>query len=75
MKKILKQPKITIYKNIERLRALFEGYYEDVYDDDFLIKVLNEFDIPKGKKTVIELFDNNIQAILEDGKITLQPIK
>ena len=75
MKKILKQPKLTIYENVEKLKRLFEGYYEDIYDDDFLIKVLNEFDIPKGKKTIIELFDNNMQAVLEKGKITIEPTK
>jgi hypothetical protein len=72
MKKILENPKVIVYENVEKLRKLFEDYYEDEYDENFLIKILNEFDIPLGKKTVIELFENNVQAILEDGKITLQ---
>jgi hypothetical protein len=75
MKRILEQPKIIVYENVEKLRKLFEGYYKGEYDQDFLIKVLSEFDIPKGKKTVIELFQNNVQAVLEDGKITLQLVE
>ena len=29
MKKILENPKVIVYENVEKLRKLFEDYYED----------------------------------------------
>jgi len=75
MKRIFEQPKVTVYENVEKLKRLFESYYMSEYDDDFLTQVLSEFDIPKGTKTVVELFDNRMQAVLEDCKITIGPME
>jgi len=77
MKRILKQPETTIYKNVERIENILEEYIQTtgLTSTAIAIDILDEFKIPWGKKTKIELLENNVQAVLEDGKITVEPVK
>lgn len=71
MKKILESPKIIIYENVEKVNAIIDSYTgtEDVVDfDDMAKEILDEFNIPYGKQTVVELFENNVQTILITNK-------
>ena len=77
MKRILESPKIIVYENVEKITDIL-AVTLDVYDinlDEIAIEILEKFGIDKGKITVTELFQNKVEAILEDGKITLQPTK
>ena len=74
MERILEQPKAIIYENVERVRKHIGEYLvSDEMDLDEMAKnILNELKIPYGKKTEINLFENNVQAVLENSKITIQ---
>ena len=73
MKKILKSPKIVVYENVKKVTDILDIYVdmEDIDVEEIAKEILETFGIDKGKMTVIELFQNNVEAILEDGKITL----
>lgn len=74
MKKIFKNPEVTIYKNVERIENILEKYIEPegLRATAIATDILDEFKISYGKKTEVKLFDNNMQAVLEDGKITIK---
>jgi len=77
MKKILENPKITIYENVKKITDILDIYVdmEDIDVEEIAKEILETFGIDKGKITVIELFQNKVQAILENGKITIEPTK
>ena len=68
MKRKLKQPKIIIYENVEKASNILLQYFGmggDMDTEDIpsaVTEILKAFDIPLGKKTEIELFENNVQA-------------
>ena len=74
MKIKLKNSKITIYKNIERIENILEKYFEP---EGCIIRVmamaiLDEFNIPYGRRTEIKPFQDNVQMILEDNKAIIK---
>jgi len=70
VKRILKQPKIIIYENVEKAGNILLDYFGmggDMYCEDIpdaVTEILKAFNIPLGKKIEIEPFENNIQAEL-----------
>ena len=70
MKKILEQPKIIIYENVEKVNNVLE--YWGIDEHGLAIEILQELNIPLGKKTEVEPFQNNVQAVMKNGKITIK---
>lgn len=69
--KEFKSPKIIIYKNVDKLVSILEKYVDDcsISYEDLAMKILDKFNIPYGKKTELEPFQNNIiYTIREEGK-------
>ena len=71
VKKILESPKIIVYENVKKINDIIDSYAgtEDVANfDDMAKEILDAFNIPYGKQTVVELFENNVQAKLITNK-------
>jgi hypothetical protein len=73
MKKVLKQPKVIVYENVEKVNNVLEFWGID--EVGLAEEILQELNMLLGKKTEIELFENNVEAVLEDGKITMRLAK
>jgi len=74
MKKTLKQSKIVVYSNIQKIVDVLEDYlwedersHEEVAEE--ILKVLH---IGKGKKNIFKPFQDNVSVTLENGKITVK---
>jgi len=71
MKKILENPKITIYENVEKVNNILELYWGTGVSDELAIEILQALDMPLGNKKEIDMFENRLQAFLEKGRITV----
>ena len=67
MKRTLESPKIVVYENVEKIKDVLEFYMNDCVAETVALEILGELGLSKGKKTVIKLFKNNVQAIIESG--------
>jgi hypothetical protein len=70
MKRILEQPKIIVYENVEKIVDVLEKLYDEDHDNfEFIAEeILKVLGIDKGKKTEISMFENNVQATLVTNK-------
>jgi len=78
MKKMLESPKIIVYENVKKITDILDVYIdmEDINEEEIAEEILKKFNIDRGSKIkIIDLFQNDVQAILEDGKITLKPVE
>jgi len=73
MKRELESPKIIIYENVKAITDILAAYdIDDPEGEEIAEEILKKFKINRGKARIIELFENNIQAVSENGKIALQ---
>ena len=77
MKRILEQPKIRVYENVEKVVNVLENLYDEDGDNfEFVAKeILKVLGINKGKRTEIKIFDERVHAVLEEPYITIQLAK
>ena len=75
MKKVLENPKAVIYENVEIIKDVLEFYMNGWYAETAAFEILKALKLPLGKKIEIEPFQDNVQAVLENGKITIEPTK
>jgi hypothetical protein len=70
MKKILEQPKIIVYENVEKITDILNEYDGMDMTDSYLAaeQILQAFNIPLGKRTELKMFENNVQATLVTNK-------
>jgi len=74
MKKILENPKVTIYENVAIITDMLEQYMDYCEAEEVAKEILIALGIPKGKKMVVSLYQNNVQAVLENGRMSLKVI-
>ena len=73
MKKILENPQAVIYENVEIIKDVLEFYMNDWYAETVAIEILKALKLSLGKKIEIKFYQDNVQAVLENGKITIEP--
>ena len=72
MKRKLQNPKILVYKNVEKITPILNNYMDENESEEVAKQILKELGIPLGEVTEISPFRDDIVAFLEDGKVKIE---